>query len=134
MNACESADILINNAPIGFNQVTLLYEAFEKMKVRRSWIFVIGSNNTDGVRTSPHPHSSVKYALEKAVEQLQYCEGECRVVHLKLGYVDTPRVLGSSRSKLSTADVVETVKWILSQPEHVHVRSLYLSHQQQELS
>lgn len=128
LTVAKDADLFINNAYGGSRSIHLLYRLYELWSQQDKMIINLGSDAAEGIRRYPCLYSVSKAALDKAVEQLQNCEGPCRVVLIRPGYVDTPRVAKITDPKLSTEDVVRTILWCLDQPEHVYIRNITLRH------
>lgn len=126
LSRCRDVDVFVNCAYLGFYNVDLLYRLHELWKDDEKTIINIGSDSADGTKSFVHPYAVAKAALAKACEQLQNTGSRCRVVHLKPGYVDTPRVAKVDARKLDVADVVRAVEWCLSQPDTVYVREISL--------
>jgi nucleoside-diphosphate-sugar epimerase len=122
VEAVADCDLLVNNAHAGMAQTRLLYA------MSRIWgdnpsktVLVIGSDSPDGIKPRPHEYAVEKAALDKAVEQLQRCY-RWRLMILRPGYVDTPRVASIEATKLPVADVVRTALWMIDSPPHTLVR------------
>lgn len=88
----DDFDVYINNAYVGFKQVELLYALFEKNQHRKCQIVNIGSVSADGNYDRVNEYAVHKAALDKACNQLQLIDSECKVVQVKLGRMDTPLV------------------------------------------
>lgn len=128
IDAIEPAHILINNASFKFQETKLLYYLFERWKDQDKIIIHIGSETSDGVKDYIHPYSVVKAAADKACEQLQNVGARCRVINIRPGFVNTESVAQYEYPKLETSDIIQTVDWVLQQPEHVHIRNIALRH------
>lgn len=124
MTIVRSCDVFVNNAYVGFYGVDWLYLVFEEWKNQDKVIINIGSDSADGVKDFVHPYSVVKASMDHACEQLQNVKSRCRVINLRPGYVDTPRVREIQAPKLAIEDIVKTVQWCLDQPAHVYVRNV----------
>lgn len=123
----SGADVFINNAHLGFNQVALLHEVFAQWKNLPKLIINISSDSADGIKAHEHIYATEKAALNHAALQLSSLQSKCRVTTLRLGYVDTTRVAHvQGVPKLSPDKVAETVAWIMSQPDRVLIRDLTL--------
>ena len=85
-------NVYINNAYSGFNQVELLYKLFELNQNRECQIINIGSVSADGNKDQVNEYAVHKAALDKACNQLQLIDTDCKVVQVKLGRMDTPLV------------------------------------------
>ena len=120
----SGADIFINNAHSGFTSVQLLYMIFEKWREQDKIIINISSDSGDGSKDFVHPYAVAKAALDKAVEQLQNVRSRCRVVNLRPGYVDTPRVAHVQAPKMAAVTVAEMVQWVLAQPPEIYLRNM----------
>lgn len=125
-NSLDRCDLFINNAHDGIAQVRLLYEMHKRWANLPKMIICIGSNSPDGIKPHPHIYAVEKAALDKACEQLSNLPGRCRVINLRLGYVDTPRVAHIEANKMSADYVAEVVEWLIAQPGNVLVREMTL--------
>lgn len=127
IDAARDADVFINNAYCGFINVQLLYQLFEIWRNQDKIIVNISSDSADGIKDFPHPYAIAKGALDKAAEELQHCpESRCRIIQIRCGYIDTPRVDEVSAAKMKPEIVAGAVLWCLQQPPDVYVRSLTL--------
>lgn len=106
----DSCDVFINNAPIGWQQINLLYELWEKWKDTDKIIVNIGSNSGDYVQNLAKPYSVQKKALQDACLQLQHSNQPCKVVLIKPGYVDTPRVDQIIATKMDPRELATFIK------------------------
>jgi NAD(P)-dependent dehydrogenase (short-subunit alcohol dehydrogenase family) len=122
------ADIFVNNAYAGFANVELLFKLFEKWREQEKIIINISSDSSDGIKNFVSPYAVAKAALDKAAEQLQNCKAHCRVLQIRCGYVDTPRVQDIQAPKLKPEDIANTVLWCLGAPEHVYMRTISMRH------
>jgi nucleoside-diphosphate-sugar epimerase len=114
----------INNAHHGYSQVELLFALHRAHGNDPGFTVVtIGSNAADGIRMRPQPYAVEKIALDHAVAQLQK-SGRWNLIHVRPGWVDTPRVGEFSVRKLMVDDVVEAVMWAMDRPDHVMVRGI----------
>lgn len=118
--ASTEGAVFINNAYAGMAQVNLLYALYDAWRDRQTTILSIGSNSSDGIKNYRHPYAVHKYALDKAVEQLQHTKPICRLMNLRLGYVDTPSVAHITQPKLTTNYVAGLVGWMIEQPERIN--------------
>jgi short-subunit dehydrogenase involved in D-alanine esterification of teichoic acids len=98
----ENYDIFINNAYSGFSQVNILYDLYEKWKNEDKKIINISSNSSDGIKTKSHIYAIHKSALDKASEQLHYDKGVCKVINVRPGWIDTPRVKHITATKMNS--------------------------------
>lgn len=113
VDSMEECDVFINCKHDGFNQVDLLYEAYD-------WgvsAINISSNSGDGIKKYAHSYAIEKAALDKANEQLFYLGMETTC--LRLGWIDTERVADIEESKMSLKSVLDTIEWILLHPHRV---------------
>lgn len=117
--AAATSDVFINNAFYQMAQVDLLYALHAIWHDRNKTIIVISSNSGDGIKSYRHPYAVYKSALDKAVEQLQNLNNTCRIINLRPGYVDTPRVAHISANKLSPQYIAMLVAWVIGQPGHI---------------
>ncbi len=124
MNEC---DVLIINAHYQYSQTRLLYS------IDTIWancpdktIVTISSNSADGTKNWAHPYAIQKGALDKTVEQLQNCR-PYRLINIRPGYVDTPRVAEITQPKIGMDEIVKTVLWTIDIPNTVLVRNLTIT-------
>lgn len=123
----DNFDVYINNAYHGYAQVDLLYQMFDKNKYRKCTIINIGSVSADGNRDSVNEYAVHKSALEKACSQLQLIDSECKVVHLKLGRMNTPMTdHKKDYPRMDTAHIANTIEWIMNQPSDILIKNLTL--------
>jgi len=109
----EDCDVFINCKHDGFDQVNLLYKAAELSKR----IINIGSNAADGIKKTPRIYSIQKIALDKANEQLFYQGVNTSII--RFSYIDSPSVAHVKAEKISLDECVDTVKWVLNNPNRV---------------
>jgi len=109
----EECDVFINCKHDGFNQVEMLYEAYD-WGVRA---INISSNSGDGIKKYAHSYAIEKAALDKANEQLFYLGMETTC--LRFGWIDTERVADIEENKMSLKSVLDTIEWILLHPHRV---------------
>jgi nucleoside-diphosphate-sugar epimerase len=122
--ASLGCDAFINNAHAGYSQVELLFALHKQHGSNPHFTVVtIGSNAADGIRMRPQSYAIEKIALDHAVAQLQR-NGRWNLIHIRPGWVDTPRVAAVSASKLAVDDVVDAVMWAMDRPRHLMVRSI----------
>lgn len=128
VEAIVGCDLLVNNAPCGFQQTLLLLTVYEKWREQRKWILNIGSD-VDHSGEVPPRTVSYKAALDHACEDLHRRSGsKCRVYNLRLGWTRTPRLAGIEFSgpAMDTGKIVRAVDWLLQLPPDVHVPELTL--------
>jgi hypothetical protein len=109
----EECDVFINCKHDGFNQVEMLYEAYD-WGVRA---INISSNSGDGIKKYAHSYAIEKAALDKANEQLFYLGMETTC--LRFGWIDTERVADIEENKMSLKSVLDTIEWVLLHPHRV---------------
>lgn len=123
----DDFSIYINNAHSGYQQTRLLYQLFEKNQGRRCVIVNIGSVSADGNKDSLNEYAVQKAALEKACTQLQLIDTDCRIVHIKLGRMNTPMTEHRAMyPRMHPAYVARSIGWVLSQPNEILVKNLTL--------
>jgi hypothetical protein len=110
----EECDVFINCKHEGFDQVDLLYEAYDWGVSR---VINISSNSGDGIKKWNHQYAIEKAALDKANEQLFYLG--MNTTSLRLGYMDTERVAEVTENKMSLKSVLDTIEWILLHPHRI---------------
>ena len=121
----ENFDVYINNAYHSYAQVDLLYQLFDRNKYRKCTIINIGSVSADGNKDTVNEYAIHKSALEKACSQLQLIDTDCKVIHLKLGRMNTP--MTDSRKeypRIDTDYIANVVEWMLHQPEKIFLKNL----------
>lgn len=109
----HGCDVFINNADLGWHQTSLLYELWEQWKDKEKVIVNIGSNASDYNQNFARPYNIQKRALEDACLQLQQASQPCKVVLIKPGYVDTPRVSSISATKIDPNELSIYIKEII---------------------
>ena len=121
----ENFDVYINNAYHAYAQVDLLYKLFDKNKYRNCTIINIGSVSADGNKDTVNEYAVHKAALEKACSQLQLIDTDCKVVHLKLGRMNTPMTDARKEyPRIDTGYIANVVEWLVSQPEKMFFKNL----------
>jgi len=121
----DDFDVYINNAYSGFKQTELLYELFKRNKHRPCSIINIGSVSGDGNRDQVNQYAVHKASLEKACNQLQLIDTECKIIHVKLGRVNTP--MTEHRKQFPRIDpdyVANTIQWIINQPKDILIKNI----------
>lgn len=123
----DNFDVYINNAYYGYAQTDLLYQLFDRNKNRDCAIINIGSVSADGNRDTVNEYAIHKASLEKACSQLQLIDSECRVVHLKLGRMNTPMTDHRSEyPRMELHHVSSAIDWIIKQPKDILIKNLTL--------
>lgn len=134
----EECNIFINNAFPYIDetnykhmhiQTQLLYEIYNNWKYENKLIINIGSNTTDGIKKDVWPYSAAKESLEKASEQLTYHSGNCYVSLLKLGFVETDRIVKNfpKEPKLPLTSLTKSINFIIDNwQSNVKVKELSL--------
>lgn len=118
-------DVFINNAYSDFRQVELLYALWEEWKDQDKMIINISSNSGDGIKNKVHSYAVHKTALDKACEQLAYQDFPCKVVNLRPGWVNTPRVASVANViKLNIQDIVTVVDVVIKNKNVIHFHEL----------
>ena len=122
----KDCDIFINNAHANSKQMELLYSLYELWKGDETKTIInISSNSGDGIKTHVHPYAVFKSALDKTVEQLQNIkETRCKIINLRPGLVDTPRVKHITGDKMYISNVVDIVKFVLAAPNNILIKNL----------
>lgn len=120
-------DVYINNAYHAYAQTNLLYKLFEKNKYRYCSIINIGSVSADGNKDVVNEYAIHKASLEKACSQLQLVDSNCKVVHLKIGRMNTRMTDHLSEyPRIDVSRISDAVEWIISQPKNIVVKNLTL--------
>lgn len=125
----DGVDTVILNAHVHHSQVWLLHELSKCWKDDRSkTIVVISSLVADGlVKVQNKMYASEKAAMEMMVQMLHY-ESSIRIINIKPGAVDTPRMAYTQAiKKLRVEDVVNSVAWALLQPPDVYIRNITIT-------
>ena len=119
-------DVYINNAYCGFKQVELLYALFENNQNRNCQIINIGSVSADGNKDQVNEYAVHKAALDKACNQLQLIDTDCKVAQVKLGRMDTPLVAHRTNvPKMDTKYLAEYItRNVIYTPEHILIKNL----------
>ena len=107
-------DVFINNAYDGFHQVDMLGKVFMKWIKEDKMIINISSTASErwDINYQMGFYPIHKKALDEAGMLLQHIEKKCRIVNVKLGWMDTPRKLPNSVSdtdKMSVHDVATKI-------------------------
>ena len=106
-------DVFINNADLGWDQTVLLYELWEKWKDKEKIIVNIGSEAADQKKNFARQYNVHKLALQEACLQLQQADQPCKVVLVKPGYVDTPRVKNILATKMDPSELASYIKGLI---------------------
>ena len=113
-------DVFVNNAHDRYAQVDLLYKVWDEWKDKDKQIVCISSTSPDVTKNKPWPYSVEKCALDHACEQLQNSKGKCRVINIKPGFVDTPRVASfDAEHKMDPDYIARVIIWSIKQPEYL---------------
>jgi len=113
INDSQDCDIFFNNAHLGFSQITLLYQLWNEWQDKDRTIVCISSDASNYNHNEAKPYSIHKRALEDACLQLQHAGKPCKVICVKPGYVDTPRVEMIDAKKMDPSDLACFIKEIL---------------------
>ena len=113
VESLEECDVFINCKHDGFSQVEMLYKAYDLNKT----VINISSNSGDGFKKWKHVYAVEKAALDKANEQLFYLG--MNTTTLRFGWLDTERVADISDNKMSLQSVLDTIEWVLLNPNRV---------------
>lgn len=107
---CEDFDIFVNNAYNNFDnsQLLLLEEIFTLWQDTDKTIVNISSRFTTG----HNPYSKTKKDLDIFCENKLYSLP--KIINIKPGLIDTPRVKYEKGMKLSTDQVIEVLKFSLN--------------------
>lgn len=113
LNSLLDADIFVNNAYNNFDdsQLILLKSAFKLWQNLNKTIINISSRSTFNLKD--------QYSLSK-YKQDRFCESQIhnlpRIINIKPGLVDTPRIKGLKGSRMTTQDITSIIDFILSHP------------------
>lgn len=126
VNETLDADIFFNNAFNvlgGFAQTKLLHDLYHRWKDKEGWIFNLSSVASDYIsgRKEEKLYPITKVALDSYAKQLTWLLPRVNIVLIRPGRVDTPLIKPIPGRKLRVSDVVNTVEWVLNQPEDVHI-------------
>lgn len=118
-------DVYINNAYSNFKQTELLYKLFEKNQNRNCKIINVGSVCADRDYNRFYPYAIHKKSLADACLQLQQIDSMCKVIHLRLGRMQTPMVENKLGPKINPLTIAEYIDKILIQmPESVVIKDI----------
>lgn len=113
INDVKGCDVFINNAQSNFAQVGLLYQLWNEWQDTDKTIVCISSDASNYNHNEARPYTIHKRALEDACLQLQHAGKPCKVICVKPGYVDTPRVEMIDAKKMDPNDFASFVKELL---------------------
>lgn len=109
----EDCEVFINNAFSDWDQIDLLYRIWDRWNNNNKTIVCIGSDAADHNRAGARPYNIQKRALEHACLQLQQAKMPCRVILVKPGYVETPRVSHIKESKIDPSEMASFIKQLV---------------------
>jgi len=116
-------DVYINNAYSNFKQTELLYKLFEANKDRKCKIINIGSVCADRDYSRFYPYAIHKKSLADACLQLQQVDSVCKIIHLRLGRMDTPLTQNRPNPKMDPSIVAEYIENLLIyMPEDIVIK------------
>jgi NADP-dependent 3-hydroxy acid dehydrogenase YdfG len=120
VNAAKHSDVFVNNAHDKFAQVDLLYALWKEWKDKEKQIVCISSLRPDYNADRVLPYSVEKCALDHTCEQLQMISSPCRIINIKPGFVDTPRVADRDVvHKMDPDYIARIIMWSIEQPEYL---------------
>jgi len=120
-------DLYINNAHCKYFQTDLLYELFKQNKYRECTILNIGSVSADGNKDTVNEYAIYKSSLEKACSQLQLIDTDCKIIHMKLGRMNTPMTEHRKEyPRMGTDYITNIIEWIVNQPKEIIIKNLTL--------
>lgn len=110
-----NCDVFINNAYDGFHQVNMLEKVFKQWIDKDKLIINISSTASEikHINYQMGFYPIHKKALDEACMRLQHIEKNCRVVNVKIGWMDTPMSEDFVEEKLDTKDVVDKIIYIM---------------------
>lgn len=126
INSLETNEIdtIVINAHWRFSQVNLLYRVADIWNNREDkTIITISSNSGDGKRNHAHQYAVEKTALDKASNQIAGFHS-ARILNVRPGYVDTPRVQGVKNQKIPVDRIADTIFWVWSMPRDCSITEL----------
>lgn len=112
----EDCDIFVNNAynsDCPWSQVELLYKKWFQWENEQKLIVNISSNSNDQNKSKPQQYTIHKSSLDQASKQLSYLNKSCRILNVRPGYVDTPRVKNISENKINTFELAQLITSLL---------------------
>lgn len=116
----DGVDIFVNNAYNNFDnaQLILLKSIYETYP--NTYIINISSRITEYESSNPY------IQLYSHTKQLQdeFCKGKQNISNLKIGMVDTPRMINYNSPKMQVSDVVDMVKFVLDNRSRFHIATL----------
>jgi nucleoside-diphosphate-sugar epimerase len=120
----NSIDTIVINAHFRFSQVNLLYSVAKLWdKQRDKTIIVMSSIAGNYVMSQIHVYNIEKTALDKACQQLSNFHSS-RILNVRPGYVDTPRVSMIESRKIPVDRIVDTIFWFWSAPDDFSVSEI----------
>lgn len=120
----DDFDVYINNAYSNWTQVDLLYSLFEKNRDRECKIINVGSVCADRTYNKVYPYAVHKLALDAACNQLQQIDSKCKVIHLKLGRMQTPMTSHRPHPKIDTTIVAKQIDYLINMDNSVVIKEL----------
>lgn len=122
-------NVFVNNAYVEENNVRILYGIANHWKDKPENIIInLGSMASEGIRHWHNNYTTWKKAADTAVLQLQHSEDiKCKIINIRPGYVDTPRVDYVNKIKINKEKVVEIIMWAINQSKDVYVREIKFS-------
>ena len=121
----KDADVFINNAYNGFNQIDMLYDMFESWQDTNKLIVNISSTSSNDTKNRVHPYSIHKTALDKASAQLFNTFKSCRICNVKPDWIDTPRVaFATDELKLTPDAVTDVIEYIINLPHNLAIPTI----------
>ncbi len=130
VDASKDSSVFINCAHSEFAQVYMLEAIFESWKEQSDkTIFNISSDSVDETHWEVvyRAYSAEVAAVNAAVSRIHEQPRRCRVVNLRLGYLDTQFNSYYAGPKLPVADVYRVIKFILEGPTAVEIKNITLS-------
>lgn len=115
IEALLSCDVFINNAYDGFHQVNMLEKVFLKWINEDKTIINISSTASEikHINYQMGFYPIHKKALDEACMRLQHIEKNCRVVNVKIGWMDTPLSENFVEDKLDPKVVADKIMYII---------------------
>jgi len=112
-----NCDVFINNAYSGFHQVNLLEKFFDEWQWTNKTIINIGSVASDVASMKYFKEVDFypihKKALDDACTRLQHIKKNCRILNVKMGWMDTPLVENVDEKKLPVSEVADAILFCL---------------------
>lgn len=113
-------EVFVNNAYNNYDNAQLIllkkiYEAYPNI-----YIINVSSRITEYESTDPFVQL---YSRSKLLQD-EFCKGKKNITNLKIGMVDTPRMINYNSPKMNVADVVSMVEFVLQHQSRFHIATM----------